>query len=81
MISTRKKFVLQAGVMAAAIFFGSTTNAAELKQADTEKNASKEKPKVEKLTVLGYAECIAPATVSLDITQPTSKIRSGFFSK
>ena len=42
MISTRKKFVLQTGVMAAAIFFGSTTNAAELKQADTEKNASKE---------------------------------------
>ncbi|WP_249212129.1 hypothetical protein [Gluconobacter cerinus] len=56
----QKKFVLQTGVMAAAIFFGSTTNAAELKQADTEKDASKEKPKVEKLTVLGTLHVSIP---------------------
>ncbi|WP_228119169.1 TonB-dependent receptor plug domain-containing protein [Gluconobacter oxydans] len=35
---------------------------------------------MENLTVLGHAARIAPATVPLDITEPTSKTQSGFLS-
>jgi iron complex outermembrane receptor protein len=80
MKNVRKSLALSTGLVTGAILFGSATYAADAMHADDKKKVSKEAPKVEKLTVLGHASRIAPATVPLDITQPTSKIQSGFLA-
>lgn len=80
MKNVRKSFVLSSHIVTGAILFGSVAYAAESKHADDKKDANKETQAVEKLTVLGHASRIAPATVPLDITQPTSKIQSGFLA-
>ena len=80
MKNVRKSLALSTGLVTGAILFGSVTYAADVAHPDDKKKTVKETPKVEKLTVLGHASRIAPATVPLDITQPTSKIQSGFLT-
>lgn len=55
-----------------------TQNRRSMRNTKSEKKDAT--PGVENLTVLGHAARIAPATVPLDITEPASKIQSGFLS-
>ena len=81
-----RNHILLSGCFAGALFLGGGAQAdvPDAKQKKHEEHKTrKEKdatPGVENLTVLGHAARIAPATVPLDITEPTSKIQSGFLS-
>jgi len=81
-----RNHILLSGCFAGALFLGGGAQAdvPDAKQKNHEEHKSrKEKdatPGVENLTVLGHAARIAPATVPVDITEPTSKIQSGFLS-
>ncbi|MEJ5143007.1 TonB-dependent receptor [Gluconobacter albidus] len=81
-----RNHILLSGCFAGALLLGGSAQAdvSDAKQKKHEEHkAGKEKDAtlgVENLTVLGHAARIAPATVPLDITEPTSKIQSGFLS-
>ncbi|WP_408872431.1 TonB-dependent receptor plug domain-containing protein [Gluconobacter roseus] len=81
-----RNHILLSGCFAGALLLGGSAHAdvSDSKQKKhEEQKAKKEKaaaPGVENLTVLGHAARTAPATVPLDITEPTSKIQSGFLS-
>ncbi|MBR0560186.1 TonB-dependent receptor [Neokomagataea anthophila] len=83
MSDVRRSLAFRAACLAGTILLsvaGEAYGADTVEPTKAEKPALKQeqKPAVEKITVMGRAARIAPASVPLNITQPTSVIQAGF---